>query len=299
MGCGLPSNASHAPAAGSAAVTKNSRTSVTSTARCAERQRAETTMPSATEKKSVLTATSAMRSNSPRAPPPMSGGTRRVGTTATAQWGVCSDRGAAAHGRRDPGRVRAHGAGGGQHALLLRRTWHRRLRPLPLGAPGGAGNAGPAVFGYRGTAGRRGVAGVSRQPASHRTLAFEAERGPHVLHGLGRGLQNRAERILALALAHSRDGLVQPGVGERDRAADVARKIGGPPGSGALARTMAVVESRQFGRPARLSRTPAGCQCLFLAVGASALETCGHLGCPGVAGLRLAFGAVEIPPGMA
>src|ERR1043166_8489421 len=200
MGCGLPSNASHAPAAGSAAVTKNSRTSVTSTARCAERQRAETTMPSATEKKSVLTASSAMRSNSPRVTPPMSSGTPVAAHAPLGGGGRADAPGAPAHGRRGPGRVRAHGAGGGQHALLLRRTWHRRLRPLPLGAPGGAGNAGPAVFGYRGTAGRRGVAGVSRQPASHRTLAFEAERGPHVLHGLGRGLQNRAERILALGL---------------------------------------------------------------------------------------------------
>jgi hypothetical protein len=48
-----------------------------------ERLRAETHIPSASEKNSVLTTTTAMRPNSPGATPPNKSGSAKIGTTAS------------------------------------------------------------------------------------------------------------------------------------------------------------------------------------------------------------------------
>ena len=89
---------------------------------------------------------------------------------------------AALAGRSDARRIRAHGPGGGQHALLFPRPRDMRLGPEPLAAQGDGHDvcAHPALYRrparLRGMAGRRGQArrkwagrGCWRAPASATT----------------------------------------------------------------------------------------------------------------------------------
>src|SRR5262249_4337732 len=78
--------------------------------------------------------------------------------------------------------------------------------------------------------------------------------------------------------------------------------MAGPPGrrpKAALARALEVTELRPSYPAGRLSRPAAGHKCLLLAGRARSIETCAGLGGAGAAGLRLAFGAGEIPARLA
>ena len=76
----------HHPQAGSTAVSSRMRENVIAIALRGERLMADTHMPSAREKKSVLNATRAMRANSPPVTPPSKTGNARIGTTASTAY---------------------------------------------------------------------------------------------------------------------------------------------------------------------------------------------------------------------
>ncbi len=73
----------HPPQAGRPAVKNRMSKNVMAIALRGERLMAETQIPSAREKKRVLTTTSAMRPNSPPVTPPSKSGRARIGTTAS------------------------------------------------------------------------------------------------------------------------------------------------------------------------------------------------------------------------